>query len=74
MTEWFTLVSDVGFPVVVTLYLLHRIEAKLDTVVLSIQHLTDEVKSDYDNCKAVVMEKLTDLTPHTTIGSVRCQI
>lgn len=44
MTEWFTLVSDVGFPVVVTLYLLHRIEAKLDTVVLSIQHLTDEVK------------------------------
>lgn len=44
MTEWFTLVSDVGFPLVVTLYLLHRIEAKLDTVVLSIQHLTDEVK------------------------------
>jgi len=44
MTEWFTLVSDVGFPVVVTLYLLHRIELKLDTVVLSIQHLTDEVK------------------------------
>ncbi|TYR81571.1 YvrJ family protein [Priestia megaterium] len=44
MTEWLTFVSDVGFPVVVTLYLLHRIEAKLDTVVTSIQKLPDEIK------------------------------
>lgn len=37
-------ISDVGFPIVVTLYLLHRIEAKLDTVVHSIQNLSDNLK------------------------------
>jgi uncharacterized Fe-S cluster-containing protein len=32
MESWMSLVSDVGFPIVVTLYLLHRIEQKLDTL------------------------------------------
>jgi hypothetical protein len=37
-------ISDVGFPIVVTLYLLHRIEAKLDMVVVSIQSLPERMK------------------------------
>lgn len=39
MEQLIPFISDVGFPIVVTLYLLHRIEAKLDTVVQSIQSL-----------------------------------
>jgi hypothetical protein len=37
-------ISDVGFPIVVTLYLLYRIESKLDLVVQSIQNLPDRMK------------------------------
>jgi hypothetical protein len=36
--------SEVGFPIVVTLFLLHRIEAKLDNVVHSIQTLPERMK------------------------------
>ena len=39
MAEWLGMVKDVGFPVVVTLYLLHRIEGKLDQLNRSIQAL-----------------------------------
>ncbi|TCP29767.1 YvrJ-like protein [Scopulibacillus darangshiensis] len=39
MGEWLAMVKDVGFPIVVTLYLLHRIEGKLDEVNQSIQKL-----------------------------------
>ncbi|PLR75204.1 YvrJ family protein [Bacillus canaveralius] len=44
MEQIIPFISDVGFPIVVTLYLLHRIEAKLDKVVLSIQDLPDRLK------------------------------
>jgi hypothetical protein len=37
-------VSDVGFPIVVTLYLLHRIETKLDTLNDSIVTLPERLK------------------------------
>ena len=37
------LISEVGFPIVVTLYLLYRIEAKLDMVVQSIQRLPERL-------------------------------
>jgi hypothetical protein len=37
-------ISQVGFPIVVSLYLLYRIEAKLDLVVQSIQNLPDRLK------------------------------
>lgn len=48
MEELIPLISEVGFPIVVTLYLLHRIEAKLDTVVQSIQNLPSQIKdSEY---------------------------
>jgi hypothetical protein len=38
------IISEVGFPIVVTLYLLYRIESKLDMVVTSIQNLPDRMK------------------------------
>jgi hypothetical protein len=44
MQELIPLISEVGFPIVVTLYLLHRIEAKLDNVVQSIQNLPYQMK------------------------------
>jgi hypothetical protein len=37
-------ISEVGFPIVVTLYLLYRIETKLDAVVTSIQTLPEKLK------------------------------
>ncbi|MBY0099409.1 YvrJ family protein [Mesobacillus maritimus] len=54
MQELIPLISEVGFPVVVTLYLLHRIEAKLDTVVQSIQNLPNQMKeNDYQDRKII---------------------
>lgn len=44
MEEWLSVISDVGFPIVVTLYLLHRIERKLDTVNESILTLPERLK------------------------------
>lgn len=39
-------ISEVGFPIVVTLYLLYRIESKLDMVVQSIQGLPERLKGN----------------------------
>ncbi|WP_370295227.1 YvrJ family protein [Rossellomorea marisflavi] len=36
--------SEVGFPIVVTMYLLYRIETKLDAVITSLQTLPDRMK------------------------------
>lgn len=44
MEEWISLIGNVGFPIVVTLYLLHRIESKLDAVVLAIEKLPQHWK------------------------------
>ncbi len=44
MEELIAFIGEVGFPIVVTLYLLHRIEAKLDDVVSSIQSLPERLK------------------------------
>ncbi|MGC4379180.1 YvrJ family protein [Fictibacillus sp. Mic-4] len=44
MEAWLSLISDVGFPVVVTLYLLHRIEGKLDTLNNSILMLAERMQ------------------------------
>lgn len=43
MEEWLMMVQNVGFPIVVTLYLLHRIERKLDEVTASIHMLPDKM-------------------------------
>lgn len=42
-----TLLSELGFPVVVTLYLLHRMEAKLDVVIQSIQSLPERLQGKW---------------------------
>lgn len=37
--EWIKMIGNVGFPIVVTLYLLHRIESKLEGVIVAIEKL-----------------------------------
>ncbi|MFL6517711.1 MAG: YvrJ family protein [Bacillus sp. (in: firmicutes)] len=44
MDQLIPFISEVGFPIVVTLYLLYRIESKLDMVVDSIQNLPDRMR------------------------------
>ncbi|MBM7693088.1 hypothetical protein JOC77_002527 [Peribacillus deserti] len=39
METLITFVSEVGFPIVVSLYLLYRVESKLDILIQSIQNL-----------------------------------
>ncbi|MCA0173934.1 YvrJ family protein [Bacillus sp. RAR_GA_16] len=51
MESWMSLISDVGFPVVVTLYLLHRIEQKLDTLNDTILQLPDHLNARGSNQK-----------------------
>jgi hypothetical protein len=43
MEQVIPFISEVGFPIVVTFYLLHRIEAKLDAVIQSIQSLPERL-------------------------------
>lgn len=45
MESVISLISDVGFPIIVTLFLLYRIEAKLDVVVQSIQSLPERLNN-----------------------------
>ena len=58
MEQLIPFISDVGFPIVVTLYLLHRIEAKLDTVVQSIQGLPERLQEKHET-DAVHSAKIT---------------
>lgn len=44
MEEWITLITELGFPVAITFYLLHRIEGKLDMLNESIRTLPDRMK------------------------------
>ncbi len=39
-------ISDVGFPIVVTLYLLYRIETKLNVLIETIQSLPQRMKEE----------------------------
>lgn len=32
MEEWVTIIKEIGFPIFVSFYLLHRIEAKLEAI------------------------------------------
>ncbi|WP_349410232.1 YvrJ family protein [Pseudalkalibacillus sp. SCS-8] len=45
MEQWISVMSEFGFPVIVTLYLLHRIEAKLEALNQSILNLPSQLKS-----------------------------
>ncbi|MBL5768168.1 MULTISPECIES: YvrJ family protein [Heyndrickxia] len=44
MDQLLPFISEVGFPIIVTLYLLYRIETKLDAVVQSIVSLPERLK------------------------------
>lgn len=44
MEEWLPLIQDVGFPIVVTLYLLHRIEGKLEKLNTSLERLPERMQ------------------------------
>ncbi|MFJ7699748.1 YvrJ family protein [Lysinibacillus fusiformis] len=32
MEQWLSMISDFGFPIIVSFYLLHRVEVKLDAI------------------------------------------
>ncbi|WP_338754950.1 YvrJ family protein [Bacillus sp. FJAT-52991] len=42
--DWINLISEVGFPILITLYLLHRMEAKIDQLTQSIKDLAVSLK------------------------------
>lgn len=42
--EWISLISEVGFPIMVTFYLLNRMETKIDQLSQSINDLTLTIK------------------------------
>ncbi|WP_163139937.1 YvrJ family protein [Bacillus sp. 22-7] len=44
MEQMVIFISELGFPIAVTFFLLNRIEAKLDVVVSSIQGLPERLK------------------------------
>lgn len=44
LETWIPLIKEIGFPVVVTFYLLHRIEGKLNTLIESIHALPEKMK------------------------------
>lgn len=43
MEEWLQMIKEVGFPVLVTLYLLHRIERKLDKLNDTMHRLPERI-------------------------------
>lgn len=43
MEAWMSFVTEVGFPIVVTFYLLHRIEGKLNDLIESIHALPEKM-------------------------------
>lgn len=43
MEIWLPLIKEVGFPIAVTFYLLHRIEGKLNLLIESIHALPDKL-------------------------------
>ncbi|MEN1969558.1 YvrJ family protein [Lentibacillus sp. N15] len=44
MDTWISFLTDVGFPIVVTFYLLNRIEDKLNILIESIHALPEKMK------------------------------
>ncbi|KAB7671084.1 YvrJ family protein [Bacillus sp. B1-b2] len=44
MEDLVTIISQVGFPIVISFYLLNRIETKLDVMITSIQSLPESLK------------------------------
>ncbi|RLL46781.1 YvrJ family protein [Oceanobacillus piezotolerans] len=44
MEAWVSFITEVGFPIAVTFYLLHRVEGKLNQLIESIHALPDKMK------------------------------
>ncbi|RDW15545.1 YvrJ family protein [Oceanobacillus chungangensis] len=44
METWVSFITEVGFPIAVTFYLLHRIEGKLNLLIESIHSLPAKMK------------------------------
>ncbi|GAA0494285.1 hypothetical protein GCM10008986_21060 [Salinibacillus aidingensis] len=44
LESWANWIPEIGFPVVVTFYLLHRIEGKLDILIESITALPEKMR------------------------------
>lgn len=44
MEEWLQMIKEVGFPVLVTLYLLHRIERKMEKLNDTMHQLPERLK------------------------------
>ena len=57
MEEWIKMIGNVGFPIVVTLYLLHRIESKLDGVIVAIEKLPRQLLKYDDLAKNKVCSR-----------------
>ncbi|GGC79689.1 YvrJ family protein [Thalassobacillus devorans] len=45
MDHWVALLTDVGFPIAVTFYLLHRVEGKLDIMIETLHQLPEKMNS-----------------------------
>jgi hypothetical protein len=45
MDAWLPIIADVGFPVAVTFYLLHRVEGKLDQLIETLHQLPEKIKA-----------------------------
>ena len=43
MEQLITFIGDVGFPIILSLLLIYRIEEKLDRLILEIQHLPEKL-------------------------------
>ncbi|UOQ46496.1 YvrJ family protein [Halobacillus salinarum] len=43
MEVWMPFITDVGFPVAVTFYLLHRIEGKLDDLIETLHQFPEKL-------------------------------
>ena len=43
MEQWFPLIGEVGFPIVITMYLLLRIEQKIEALASSIGELNSSI-------------------------------
>lgn len=40
---WVPLIAEYGFPIMVTFYLLHRLEQKLDKVAIAVEQLPEKL-------------------------------
>ena len=45
MEAWLSLITEIGFPIVVTFYLLHRIEGRMNVLIETIHELPEKMNS-----------------------------